>query len=78
MIVHPRAILAPAFDCHARHIILAHNHPSGDPTPSPADKDLTEMVEALAEPLGITLLDHVIVAEGGVFSFEGEKESPAL
>jgi len=46
-----------------------HNHPSGDPTPSPDDSSLTERLRAAAEVVGITARDHVIVAAGGYYSF---------
>jgi len=73
VMAHPRQILQPAFDEHASAMILVHNHPSGDPRPSRQDRELTEAVEALAEPLAINLLDHVIIGCSKYFSFQEER-----
>lgn len=73
VIIHPREILQPAFDEHACNMILVHNHPSGDPRPSRQDRELTEAVEGLAEPLAINLLDHVIIGRARYFSFKEER-----
>jgi DNA repair protein RadC len=54
---------------NAAAIILVHNHPSGDPTPSPDDIRLTERISRAGELLGIKLLDHVILGELGSYSF---------
>lgn len=54
---------------NAAAIILVHNHPSGDPTPSPDDVRLTERVSRAGDLLGIKLLDHVILGELGSYSF---------
>jgi DNA repair protein RadC len=61
-ILHPRDVFAPALTHHARSVALAHNHPSGDPTPSPDDRAITLRLRDAAELLGITLLAHVVVA----------------
>jgi len=53
----------------AANIIIAHNHPSGDPAPSSADKDLTKRVSAAGKLLGIRLLDHLVIVEENYFSF---------
>ncbi len=66
--VHPREILAPAIREAAAGVILVHNHPSGDPTPSMADRELTHRVRQAGEIVGIPLLDHVVVARGGALS----------
>ncbi|MCW3847097.1 JAB domain-containing protein [Sphingomonas sp. LB-2] len=61
------AIDALAWD--AAGVVMAHNHPSGDPTPSRADRDATRRIVRALEPLGVRLLDHLIVARGGATSF---------
>tara|TARA_B100000378_G_scaffold250941_1_gene225263 strand:+ start:461 stop:730 length:270 start_codon:yes stop_codon:yes gene_type:complete len=50
-----------------------HNHPSGDPTPSRADIDMTQMIISTAKPLGITVHDHIIIGKDGYVSFKGLK-----
>ena len=55
---------------NAASIVLVHNHPSGDPSPSAEDSAITERVTACGQLLGIPLLDHVIVAERGYYSFQ--------
>ncbi|HYS80876.1 MAG TPA: DNA repair protein RadC [Anaeromyxobacteraceae bacterium] len=67
--VSPRDALRPAVRDGAHGIVFAHNHPSGDPTPSPEDHDLTERLRAAAELVGVLARDHVIVAAGGYYSF---------
>lgn len=68
--IAPRDIMRRVLEVpNVASFILAHNHPSGDPDPSPEDARLTERVAAAAELLGVPMLDHVIVAEGGYFSF---------
>ncbi|MBI5021120.1 MAG: DNA repair protein RadC [Ignavibacteriales bacterium] len=62
-IVHPREVFKLAFMINAVSIIVAHNHPSGDPTPSIADKRLTSRLVEAAGILGISLQDHLIVTE---------------
>lgn len=59
--VHPREVFAPALACGAAGVILAHNHPSGDPTPSNPDRDLTARCHRIGRDMGIPLHDHVIV-----------------
>ena len=54
-------------------IIVAHNHPSGDPTPSSADIRMTKDTVAIAEPFGIVVHDHLIVGKHGQTSFRGQK-----
>lgn len=66
---YPREILRRAIECNAVSIILAHNHPSGDPEPSAADIRETRNLARAAKALGVTLYDHLIVATGGVMSF---------
>ena len=67
--VYPREIIRRAITLNASAIILAHNHPSGDPTPSRADIEMTREIVSLAEPLGVTLHDHVIIGRRGHASF---------
>ncbi len=66
---HPREIFKAAIIRNSAAIILSHGHPSGDPTPSLDDIRLTERISKAGELLGIKLLDHVIIAELGVYSF---------
>ena len=67
-IVHPREVFKAAIIDGAAHIIVAHNHPSGDPTPSREDIDITKKLLEAGNLLGINLLDHVIVGDGRQFS----------
>lgn len=68
-IVHPRETFKAAIVSNASTVILAHNHPSGDPTPSKEDRELTARLKQCGELLGIPVLDHVIVGEGRHYSF---------
>ncbi len=69
-VAHPREIFRPAVIAAAYGMILMHNHPSGDPSPSQADHQLTRNLRQAAEILRITLLDHVVVgAAGSYYSF---------
>lgn len=61
-LVHPREVFGPALQQHASSILVAHNHPSGDPEPSPEDLALTNRLDRAARLLGIRLVDHLIVA----------------
>lgn len=63
-IVHPREVFKAALLCNAAAIILAHNHPSGDPTPSVEDRNLTTRLVQGADILGIRILDHLIIGCG--------------
>jgi DNA repair protein RadC len=67
--VSPRDALRPAVREGAHGVVFVHNHPSGDPAPSPEDFDLTERLRAAAELVGVLARDHVIVASGGYYSF---------
>ena len=64
-LAHPREILAPVLCGAAYGFILMHNHPSGDPSPSQADRQLTRRIAEGAELLGVKLLDHVIAGNAG-------------
>jgi len=68
-IVHPREVFAPAVRDSAAAVILVHNHPSGDPTPSAEDIELTRRLRQSGDVLGIRVLDHVIVGCEAHFSF---------
>jgi len=68
--VSPRKILEKAFEHNAAGLIFIHNHPSGEPTPSNEDFNLTETLTRLATPLGIMILDHIIVGRGKFFSMK--------
>jgi len=68
-LVHPREVFAPAIRARAAALVVVHNHPSGDPEPSPEDCALTERLKEGARLLGVDLLDHVVVARGGYVSF---------
>jgi DNA repair protein RadC len=67
---HPREVFTAAVLSHAAAIIAFHNHPSGDPTPSPDDLAVTRRLAAAGEVLDIPLLDHIIVGDGRYFSFK--------
>lgn len=69
-VVHPREVYAPAIVNHAACIIVAHNHPSGDPYPSMEDRALTKAVKSAGEVVGIPLLDHMIIGDGTYYSFK--------
>ena len=68
-LIHPRELFRPlvAFPCAA--FIAVHNHPSGDPSPSPEDRQSTERLRKAAEIMGIPMLDHVIISKDRFFSF---------
>jgi DNA repair protein RadC len=68
--VYPREIVKRALELGASALILVHNHPSGDPTPSRADIDMTREVTEAAKALRIAVHDHVVVGRGGVASFK--------
>jgi DNA repair protein RadC len=71
--VYPREVVKRALELSATAIILVHNHPSGDPTPSRADIDMTKQVAEVAKTLGIQLYDHIIVGRDGHASLRGMK-----
>jgi len=72
-IVHPREVFKNAVKRSANSIIAMHNHPSGDPTPSKEDIDITKRISRAGELLGITLLDHIIIGDHRYISFKEEK-----
>jgi DNA repair protein RadC len=67
--VYPREVVKRALQLHATALIVAHNHPSGDPTPSRADIEMTAEMKQAAAALGILLHDHVIIGRGSCLSF---------
>ncbi len=69
--VYPREVVRRALELSAASVILVHNHPSGDPTPSRADVEMTKKVIAAAQPLGIAVHDHIIVGREGHASLRG-------
>jgi DNA repair protein RadC len=69
-LAHPREIFAPAIGKAAAGVILVHNHPSGDPSPSEEDVRLTKRIAQAGHIMGIDLLDHLIIAENGCYSFK--------
>lgn len=68
--VYPREIVQRALEVGAGALILAHNHPSGDVTPSKADIDMTRAIQAACQPLGLVIHDHIIVGHNDVASFK--------
>jgi DNA repair protein RadC len=70
--VYPREVVKRALHLNASALILVHNHPSGDPTPSEADISMTAQVAAAAEALGLALHDHIIIGKSCELSFRAE------
>ncbi|YBW37985.1 DNA repair protein RadC [Nitrobacter sp. TKz-YC01] len=69
--VYPREVVKRALELSATAIIMVHNHPSGDPTPSQADIQMTQNIIEIAKPLGISVHDHIIVGKNGHASLKG-------
>jgi DNA repair protein RadC len=69
--VYPREVIKRALELSATALILVHNHPSGDPTPSQADIQMTKAIIDIAKPLGISVHDHIIVGKHGHASLKG-------
>jgi DNA repair protein RadC len=68
-LVHPREVYGPAMREAAAAILVVHNHPSGDPTPSREDHDVTRRLVRVGQLVGIPLVDHVVIATQGYCSF---------
>lgn len=68
-LVHPREVFAPALLHRAAALVVAHNHPSGDPEPSSEDRAATRRLQRAGRLLGVELLDHVVIARAGYASF---------
>ncbi len=71
-VVSPREVFKTAILSNAASIIIAHNHPTGDTTPSKEDKKITEMLAQAGEIMGIEVLDHVIIGDGNYLSFKAK------
>jgi DNA repair protein RadC len=71
-VVYPRKVICSALKRGASHIVIAHNHPSGDPSPSQNDLQLTQTLKYVGEILSLRLLDHMIVGQHKVYSFRQE------
>jgi DNA repair protein RadC len=74
--VHPREVFAPAIRDSAAAVVVAHNHPSGDPTPSAEDRLVTDRLRDSGVLLGIALLDHLVVGADRYYSFAAEAFYP--
>jgi len=72
-LVHPREVFEPALKHSAAQVVAAHNHPSGDPKPSEDDVEITKRLTEAGKMMGVEVMDHVIVAKNGRFSFKEEK-----
>ena len=70
--VYPREVAKRALELNASALILVHNHPSGDPTPSEADLDVTAQIQAACDALGLTLHDHLIIGKSTELSFRSQ------
>ncbi|MCG7386524.1 DNA repair protein RadC [Paenibacillus sp. ACRRY] len=69
-IVHPREVFRAAIKCSSASIVCAHNHPSGDPTPSPEDIQITKRLIEAGSIVGIDVLDHIIIGDGTYVSLK--------
>ncbi len=72
-LAHPREVYNPAIRESAAAVIFVHNHPSGDPAPSPEDIEITHRLKEVGEVMGIRVLDHVIIGHDRFFSFSDRK-----
>lgn len=70
--VYPREVVKRALELNASALILVHNHPSGDPTPSMADIEMTNAIRDAADILGITIHDHLVIGKAREVSFRAE------
>ena len=77
-LIHPREIFAPGLEVHAAGIILVHNHPSGDPSPSEQDKRVAKRVIEAGQLMGINVIDFLIIAKNGSHSVFGELQNIEL
>jgi DNA repair protein RadC len=68
-LVHPREVWRAALHLCAAAVVFVHNHPSGDPAPSPEDQEITRRLKETGDMLGIRVLDHVVLGDGRYFSF---------
>lgn len=70
--VHPREVFGPAVSLSATAVIVAHNHPSGDPGPSSEDRCVTERLRKAGDLLGVPVLDHLVIGDNRYYSFAEE------
>ena len=75
-LVHPREVFRSAIRAAAAGIVLVHNHPSGDPSPSREDLSVTRRLMDAGKVVGIPIIDHVVVAEHGFHSFQENGDMP--
>ncbi|MDN5359717.1 MAG: repair protein RadC [Thermotogaceae bacterium] len=73
-LIHPREVFKPVISNSAVSFAVVHNHPSGDPTPSEADRDITERLKDCSKIMGIDIIDHIIIGKGRFYSFTLKKE----
>lgn len=71
-IVHPREVFGPAMREHAASVLFVHNHPSGDPSPSDEDIEITRRLEKVSQIVGIRVIDHIIIGDSSYISFKGK------
>jgi DNA repair protein RadC len=71
-LVHPREVFVPVIEESAAAVVLVHNHPSGDPTPSAEDVAITQRLRQVGEVMGVRVLDHVVIGAGRYVSFADE------
>jgi len=69
-IIHPREVFKSAIKASSNSVILVHNHPSGDCTPSKEDEEVTKILENAGDLLGINVLDHIIIGKDNYYSFK--------
>jgi len=72
-LIHPREIFKPAIKESANSIILVHNHPSGDCTPSKNDEKITELLKQTSTTINIPIIDHIIISKNSYYSFQEKK-----
>jgi DNA (cytosine-5)-methyltransferase 1 len=77
-IIHPREIFAPGLEMHAAGVILVHNHPSGDSSPSEQDKQVAKRIIEAGQLMGVNVVDFLIVAKNGVHSILGDLKNTEL
>lgn len=68
-LISPREIFVRMFLCGANCFVMVHNHPSGDPSPSTEDRNMTRKIKECCQLVSVNLLDHIIIAEDGYYSF---------
>lgn len=76
LVIHPREVFHQAIRESANSIIIAHNHPSGDPLPSPEDKEVTKQLIRVGKLMQIPVVDHIIIGRNHYFSFKDKSKFP--